>query len=328
MMNGNLYKAKDAKNDEFYTQLSDVEMELSHYERHFKGKIVYCNCDDPSWSAFWEYFHLNFSKLGLKKLISTHYDKDKSTYKMEYTGGCDDDIKVGIKTPLESNGDFRNKECLNLLDECDIVVTNPPFSLFREYVAVLMEHRKKFIIWGNNNVITYKEFFPFLKSGEVWLGYIANQTCVFRLSDDYDKWDERITAERNDGHKYGKCPAISVFTNLDVAKRHKNLVLCKKYISEEYPRYVNYDAIEVSKVSEIPADYDGIMGVPISFLNVYNPNQFEIIGNSLELCSKMSSIARKGEYMQGGVRPYILKANGDYKYKRLYDRLFIRRKTV
>lgn len=276
--NANLHKAKTAKNDEFYTQLTDVSKELMHYKHHFKNKIVLCNCDDPTWSAFWKYFHLNFSVLGLRKLISTHYDKTQPTYKMEYTGGDDNDIEVGVKTPLEGNGDFRNQECLDLLDEADIVVTNPPFSLFREYVAVLMKHKKKFIIWGNNNAITYKEFFPLLKENKVWLGYIANKTCVFRLSDNYTKWDEKITRQMNDGHKYGKCPAISVFTNLDVAKRHEKLVLWKKYTPEEYPKYDNYDAVEVSKVSDIPADYDGAMGVPITFFDKYNPDQFEIVG--------------------------------------------------
>ena len=276
--NANLHKAKNAKNDEFYTQLTDVAKELMHYKHHFKDKTVFCNCDDPTWSAFWKYFHLNFEALGLKKLISTHYDKTEPTYKMEYTGGDDNDIEVGVKTPLEGNGDFRNQECLDLLDEADIVVTNPPFSLFREYVACLMEHKKKFIIWGNNNAITYKEFFPLLKDNEVWLGYIVNQTCIFRLSDDYDKWDEKITSEMNDGHKYGKCPAISVFTNLDIQKRHEKLILWKNYTPEEYPKYDNYDAINVNKVSDIPVDYDGVMGVPITFLGKYNPEQFEILG--------------------------------------------------
>lgn len=252
--NANLHKAKNAKNDEFYTQLTDVSKELMHYKPHFKDKIVLCNCDDPTWSAFWKYFHLNFEALGLKKLISTHYDKTEPTYKMEYTGGDDNDIKVGVKTPLEGNGDFRNKECLDLLDECDIVVTNPMFSLFREYVAILIEHKKKFIIWGNNNAITYKEFFPLLKENKVWLGYIANKTCVFRLADEYTKWDKKITEQMNDGHKYGKCPAISVFTNLDIQKRHEKLILWKNYSPEEYPKYDNYLAWNVNKVSEIPCD--------------------------------------------------------------------------
>ena len=168
--NANLHKAKDAKNDEFYTQLTDVAKELMHYKAHFKDKIVLCNCDDPTWSAFWKYFHLNFAELGLKKLISTHYDREEATYKMEYTGGNDNDIDVGVKTPLEGNGDFRNQECLDLLDECDIVVTNPPFSLFREYVAVLMEHKKKFLILGNMNALTYKEIFPLIRDNQLWYG--------------------------------------------------------------------------------------------------------------------------------------------------------------
>ena len=276
--NANLHKAKDAKNDEFYTQLTDVSKELMHYKQHFKDKIIFCNCDDPTWSAFWKYFHLNFSALGLKKLISTHYDKTEPTYKMEYTGGDDNDIEVGVKTPLEGNGDFRNKECLYLLDECDIVVTNPPFSLFREYVAVLMEHNKKFLIWGNNNAITYKEFFPLLKENKVWLGYIANKTCVFRLSDEYTKWDEKITKQMNDGHKYGKCHAISVFTNLDIQKRHEKIILWKNYTSEEFPDFDNYEGINVNKVTDIPCDYNGIMGVPITYLDKHNPEQFEILG--------------------------------------------------
>lgn len=275
--NTNLHKAKDAKNDEFYTQLTDVSKEMMHYKEHFKDKIVFCNCDDPTWSAFWKYFHLNFAELGLKKLVSTHYDREEATYKMEYTGGDDNDIEVGVKTPLEGNGDFRNQECLDLLDEADIVVTNPPFSLFREYVAVLMEHNKKFLIWGNNNAITYKEFFPLLRDNKVWLGYIVNKTCVFRVGAGY-KFNEKITSQINDGYKYGKVPAISVFTNLDVAKRHEKLILWKNYTPEEYPKYDNYDAINVDKVSEIPCNYDGVMGVPITFLDKYNPEQFGIIG--------------------------------------------------
>lgn len=258
--NANLHKAKDAKNDEFYTQLTDVAKELMHYKAHFKDKIVLCNCDDPTWSAFWKYFHLNFAELGLKKLISTHYDKEEATYKMEYTGGNDNDIEVGVKTPLEGNGDFRNKECLDLLDECDIVVTNPPFSLFREYVAVLMEHEKKFLIIGNKNAITYKEFFPLLKDDEVWIG--CTNVKEFLQPDGSIK-------------KFGN---IGWFTNLDVAKRHEKLILWKNYTPEEYQTYDNYDAINVNKVSEIPVDYDSVMGVPITFMDKYNPEQFEIIG--------------------------------------------------
>lgn len=232
-----------------------------HYKAHFKDQIVLCNCDDPTWSAFWKYFHLNFAELGLKKLISTHYDREEATYKMEYTGGDDNDIEVGVKTPLEGNGDFRNKECLDLLDECDIVVTNPPFSLFREYVAVLMEHQKKFLIIGNKNAITYKEFFPLLKDDEVWIG--CNSPSEFSTPDG-------VTKKLNGLTRW--------FTNLDVAKRHEKLILWKNYTPEEYQTYDNYDAINVNKVSEIPVDYDSVMGVPITFMDKYNPEQFEIIG--------------------------------------------------
>ena len=258
--NANLHKAKNAKNDEFYTQLTDVAKELMHYKHHFKDKIVFCNCDDPTWSAFWKYFHLNFSALGLKKLISTHYDKAEPTYKMEYTGGDDNDIEVGVKTPLEGNGDFRNQECLDLLDEADIVVTNPPFSLAREYLACLVEHGKKFLIVGDMNWITYKEVFPLLKSNSIWLGNCSVKEFV--------QPDGTI---KKFGNKLW-------FTNLDIAKRHEKLILWKHYSSEEYPTYDNYDAINVDKVDQIPCDYDGVMGVPITFLDKYNPEQFEIIG--------------------------------------------------
>ena len=260
MANANLHKAKDAKNDEFYTQLTDVSKELMHYKQHFKDKIVLCNCDDPTWSAFWRYFHLNFSALGLKKLISTHYDKTEPTYKMEYKGGDDNNIEVGVKTPLEGNGDFRNQECLDLLDEADIVVTNPPFSLFREYVTVLMEHEKKFLIIGNKNSISYKEFFPLLKNNEVWIGY--NSPSEFDTPNGLTKKVQ------------GLC---RWFTNLDIQKRHEKLILWKKYTPEEYPKYDNYDAINVNKIADIPVDYNGVMGVPISIMDKYNPEQFEII---------------------------------------------------
>lgn len=258
--NANLHKAKDAKNDEFYTQLTDVSKELMHYKHHFKDKIVFCNCDDPTWSAFWKYFHLNFAELGLKKLISTHYDKNEPTYKMVYEGGDDSDIKVGAKTPLEGNGDFRNQECLELLDEADIVVTNPPFSLFREYVAVLMEHEKKFLIIGSLNAVKYSECFPFIMNNQMWLG--NNNVHDFMQPDGTVK-------------KFGN---INWYTNLDFAKRHEKIILWKEYNDKEYPKYETYDAIEVSKVTNIPVNYSGIMGVPVSFMSKYNPEQFEIVG--------------------------------------------------
>ena len=258
--NTNLHKAKNAKNDEFYTQLTDVAKELMHYKHHFKDKIVFCNCDDPTWSAFWKYFHLNFEALGLKKLISTHYDKTEPTYKMEYTGGDDNDIEVGVKTPLEGNGDFRNKECLDLLDEANIVVTNQPFSLAREYLACLVEHGKKFLIVGDMNWITYKEVFPLLKSNSIWLGNCSVKEFV--------QPDGTI---KKFGNKLW-------FTNLDHEKRHEKLIFWKNYSPEEYPHYDNYDAINVDKVDQIPCDYDGVMGVPITYLDKHNPDQFEILG--------------------------------------------------
>lgn len=268
--NDNLHKAKDAKNDEFYTRIEDVAEELRHYKKHFAGKVVLCNCDDPTWSAFWRYFHLNFAEFGLKKLISTHYDRTEPTYKMEYEGGDDNNVEIGVKTPLEDNGDFRNKECLDLLDECDIVVTNPPFSLARNYVQCLREHNKQFVIIGDLNWITYKEIFPMLKDNEVWLGYSSVKEFV--------QPDGTI---KKFGNKLW-------YTNLDIQKRHERLILWQRYYDddrnplpdaeERYPHYDNYDAINVDKVADIPVDYSGVMGVPITFLDKYNPKEFEILG--------------------------------------------------
>ena len=288
--NANLHKAKDAKNDEFYTQLTDVSKELMHYKQHFKDKTALCNCDDPTLSAFWKYFHLNFSALGLKKLISTHYDKTQPTYKMEYTGGNDNDIEVGVKTSLEGNGDFRNQECLDILDEADIVVTNPPFSLFREYVAVLMEHEKKFLIIGSLNAVKYSECFPFIMNNQMWLG--NNNVHNFMQPDGTVK-------------KFGN---INWYTNLDFAKRHEKIILWKEYNDKEYPKYETYDAIEVSKVTNIPINYNGIMGVPISFMSKYNPEQFEIVGEFNHGSDNIFDLAK----------PII---NG----KELYPRIAIRR---
>ena len=288
--NANLHKAKDVKNDEFYTQLTDVSKELMHYKQNFKDKTVLCNCDDPTLSAFWKYFHLNFSALGLKKLISTHYDKTQPTYKMEYTGGNDNDIEVGVKTSLEGNGDFRNQECLDILDEADIVVTNPPFSLFREYVAVLMEHEKKFLIIGSLNAIKYSECFPFIMNNQMWLG--NNNVHNFMQPDGTVK-------------KFGN---INWYTNLDFAKRHEKIILRKEYNDKEYPKYETYDAIEVSKVTNIPVNYNGIMGIPISFMSKYNPEQFEIVGEFNHGSDNIFDLAK----------PII---NG----KELYPRIAIRR---
>ena len=285
--NSNLGAAKRAKNDEFYTQLTDIEKELRHYRKHFKGATVLCNCDDPFESNFFNFFALNFDRLGLKKLIATCYEGSAvaeyregkaKPYKAVVTtvhdttgdGGVDmEDVRNLFElgenelVELEGDGDFRSEECLALLDEADIVVTNPPFSLFREYVAVLMEHQKKFVIVGNKNAITYKEIFPLLKDDIVWLG--CESPCEFFTP-------EGMTKKVNGLTRW--------FTNLDIKKRHEELILVKKYAGheDEYPKYDNYDAIEVSKVANIPFDYDGVMGVPITFFDRYSPDQFEIVG--------------------------------------------------
>lgn len=309
--NDNLHKAKDAKNDEFYTRIEDVAEELRHYKKHFAGKVVLCNCDDPTWSAFWRYFHLNFAELGLKKLISTHYDHTEPTYKMEYEGGDDNDVEVGVKTSLEGNGDFRSKECLDLLDECDIVVTNPPFSLARAYAQCLREHGKKFVIIGDLNWITYKEIFPMLKDNEIWLGYSSVKEFV--------QPDGTI---KKFGNKLW-------YTNLDIQKRHEKLILWKHFTPEEYPAYLNVDnAINVDSMDNIPFDYYGIIGVPITFLSKYNPDQFEIIGIDKDLRKPMSKIAHPGEYNNSGTALYLPYSGNGFKYKATYRRLFIRRKGV
>lgn len=295
--NANLHNAKAAKNDEFYTLLSDVSAELKHYRQHFKGKVVFCNCDDPTYSAFWKYFHLNFEFLGLKKLISTHYDPERPTYKMEYCGGDDNNTEMGVKTPLEGNGDFRNQECIDILDEADIVCTNCPFSLFREYLAQLIEHDKKFLIIGNKNAITYKEVFPLLKDNKIWLGYESPSEFNTPIG---------LTKKVQ-----GLC---RWFTNLDIAKRAEKIILWKKYTTEEYPQYDNYDAINVNRTSEIPADYSEKMGVPISFLDKYNPEQFEIVG-------AMTTTKVEGDNYG---YPYI---NGKKKYARIIVKQKTKEKT-
>lgn len=324
MENTNLCNARNAKSDEFYTLLKDIADELNHYKGHFRNKIVLCNCDNPESSNFWRYFHLNFAELGLKKLIATFYSTDVPVYKMEYAGCDDDDIKSGVITYLEGNGDFRSEECLDVLDEADIVVTNPPFSLFREYFTTLIEHKKSFLIWGNNNAITYRDVFPLLQSNLVWLGCTVNKTCTFRVGSGYE-YDEKLTNQINDGYKYGKVSAISIFTNLDHDKRYEPFKLSKCYHPSEYPKYDNYDAIEVKRTELIPGDYDGIMGVPITFLGKYNSEQFEIVGfangnfrtNASDELKKLLNYT--GTFKDKGGCPLI---NG----RLVYPRILIRRK--
>ncbi len=290
MANTILNKAKSAKKDEFYTRLEDINSELCHYKEHFRGKTVLCNCDDPRVSNFFTYFAYNFEFLGLKKLITTCYKSqdmdlfsqngcERAVY-LEYEGDKNgnhipDAEEIGVK-PLEGDGDFRSKECIKLLDEADIVVTNPPFSLFREYVAQLIEHGKNFLIIGNQNNVTYKDVFSLISGNRMWLGYKYGD-MAFKVPDSYEPRTTRYWVDES-GQKWRSFGNICWFTNLDIQKRHENLILYKKYNPEEYRNYDNYDAINVNRVSDIPCDYDGVMGVPITFLDKYNPDQFEILG--------------------------------------------------
>ena len=278
--NHNLTSAKRAKNDEFYTQLTDIEKELVHYKDFLQGKIVLCNCDDPRWSNFWKYFHLNFSHIGLKKLIATHYDAEQTTYMLEYEGGNDADIEEGKETPLQQNGDFRSPECIQLLQETDVVITNPPFSLFREYVAQLIEYKKHFIILGNMNAVTYKEIFPLIKTNVLWYGpSISSGDREFGVPDTYPLDASGWRIDEN-GNKYIRVKGVRWFTNIDHDKRHEPLTLFRRYYDDPslYPHYDNYDAINVDKTADIPCDYFEAMGVPITFLDKYCPDQFEILG--------------------------------------------------
>ena len=318
--NANLHTAKNEKNDEFYTRLEDIEKELSHYKAYFKGKTVFCNCDDPYESNFFKYFAMNFNFLGLKKLIATCYDSspvageqlslfpDKRPYKIEITEVTDEngdgatdlaDVEYLLKNKHNTraklqSGDFRSEECTELLKKADIVVTNPPFSLFREYVAQLIEYKKQFVIIGNQNAITYKEIFPLLKENKMWLGNHSGAQS-FLVPQNFERNNTYI----ENGKKYAKFGNICWFTNLDTKKRHEIMPLYKKYSPEEYPQYDNYAAIEVSKVSDIPYDYSGAMGVPITFLDKYNPEQFEIIGSN---CTDNLSIRIIKEYTKLGYR--------------------------
>ena len=336
--NRDLQEAKRAKKDEFYTSLRDIELELRNYRSHFEGKVIYCNCDDPRTSNFFRYFSVNFETLGLKKLITTCYRSqdvdlfgsikpDRALY-IEYTGektGCNVPHAdgIGLKT-LSGDGDFRSAECINLLQQADIVVTNPPFSLFREYIAQLVEYEKQFIIIGNMNAVTYEEVFPHFMNDLIWYGpSIRSGDREFRVPEDYPI---NAVGSRIDeyGNKYVRVKGVRWFTNLNYPNRYKDLSLHKTYNSDLYPVYANFDAIEVGKTMDIPYDYDGLMGVPISFIDKYNPNQFEILGTSRTLSRPMSQIAKKGTFPQGGPRFYI--PNADGTYRRMYERIVIRKR--
>ena len=369
--NSNLNSAKTARKDEFYTQLTDIEKEMRYYRKHFQGKTVLCNCDDPFESNFFKYFALNFNRLGLKKLIATCYysspiagqqlqygcdangqmtfyfedkgveeNKSKRPYKAVVTqvydkkgdGGVDMlDVAELFRSgenelvELDGDGDFRSPECLALLDEADIIVTNPPFSLFREYVSMLVEHQKHFIIIGNQNAISYEETFSLMKNNKMWIGAsIHSGDRAFFVPDDYPLDAAGCGIDEITGRKYIRVKGIRWFTNLDIKQRHEEMILVRHYTPEQYPKYVNYDAIEVAKTSDIPCDYDGEMGVPITFMDKYNPEQFEIIGISRELVRTLSEDVRKnGAYPQIG-RFYL--DVGAEKYKKVYERLVIRNK--
>ena len=350
MANKNLNAAKTAKKDEFYTQMSDIERELQHYWQHFQDKVVLCNCDDPYESNFFKYFALHFNHLGLKKLICTCYngspiqgdelslpfdfeeeEPKKIAHKVVITevkdlngdGAVDlSDVRIllqndkNVLSTLET-GDFRSKECIELLKEADIVVTNPPFSLFREYIAQLMEYEKKFLIIGHQNAITYKEVFPLIKENRIWLGYGFKGGAAHFFSPYED-----IATAGDHREDMIRVSGVNWFTNMEIPKRNEELDLVCRYSPEEYPTYANYDAIEVSKTSDIPYDYSGAMGVPITFLDKYNPEQFEIIGQSLE-CANMTIIKNQLGKLNGGPRFYI-KRNGTLK--RMYERVLIRNK--
>jgi len=372
-MNRSLSAAKAAKQDEFYTQYVDIQTEVEAYLEFdpdtFRGKVVYCNCDDPFESNFFKYFAANFNKLGLKKLVTTSYDGSpiagaQLTF-FEYDEGNGkrqkpkaiavevekvkdvngdgatgiEDVKLFLKrnphtrTRLAGGGDFRSAECIALLKEADIVATNPPFSLFREYVAQLVEHKKRFLIIGPKNAVTYKEIFPLIKDTKLWLGAgFANGNAYFSIPADAGREFAAGVYDASTG--LVKFRNVGWFTNLDHGRRHQELPLMTmadnlKYSKHKeikgkraYDRYANYDAIEVSFTDAIPSDYDGAMGVPISFLDKYNPDQFEILGSSMTLSVPMSKVAKKGSYVQGGPRFYI--DNGDGSYRRMFDRVVIR----
>ena len=336
MANKNLNKAKEAKKDEFYTQLEDINNELRHYREHFHGKTVLCNCDDPRVSNFFKYFAYNFEFLGLKKLIATCYKSqdvnlfsegasEQAVY-LVYEGDKngnnipdDDEIEV---LPLKGDGDFRSAECIEFLKEADIVVTNPPFSLFREYVAQLVKYDKKFLIIGNVNAVTYKEVFPLIMNNRIWFGAsIHSGDRKFLVPDNYELNAAGCGIDES-GRKYIRVKGVRWFTNLDYKERYEDIILYKQYNPDDYPSYINCDAIEVSKTSDIPLDYDGKMGVPITFLDKYNPEQFEILGKSSDIAD-MNEIRKMDNVQGGGPRFYVMK-NG--VPTRMYERILIRRK--
>jgi len=325
-----LSKARKQKKDEFYTQLSDIENELRHYKEHFRGKTVLCNCDDPRVSNFFHYFAFQFEALGLKRLITTCYKNQtpdlfsqhdcERAISLVYDGDKNgnrvpDPEEIGIHE-LQGDGDFRSAECIELLMQADIVVTNPPFSLFREYITQLFAFQKKLLILGNVNAITYKEVFPLIQENKLWLGAsIHSGDREFGVPEDYplESTGHRIDSQ---GRRFIRVKGVRWFTNLDYNERHEELILYKNYNPEDNPRYDNYDAIEVGKTGDIPMDYDGLMGVPITFLDKYNPAQFEIVG-----CSDNGAVPDQYKL------PHFKKHNEPFiNGQKVYKRIFIRRR--
>lgn len=348
MAKRNIDKAKEAKKDEFYTQLDDINKELKHYREHFRGKTVLCNCDDPRISNFFAYFAYNFEFLGLKKLITTCYknqnmdlfsqNKSERAVYLVYEGDkngnhAPDANEIGVM-PLKGDGDFRSKECIELLKEADIVVTNPPFSLFREYVAQLMEYDKEFLIIGNQNALSYKEIFPLIRDNKMWLGAsIHSGDRKFWVPEDYELKAAGCGIDAT-GRKFIRVKGVRWFTNLDYKERHEDLILYKNYTPDLYPKYENYDAINVNKTEDIPCDYEGIMGVPITFMDKYNPDQFEIIGLGIANLGLSIGVQpykpehkkyRKEIQKRGAVDGDLYMMNGD-EVVVPYARILIRRK--
>lgn len=381
--NSNLKDSIKQRQDEFYTQLSLIESELKHYKGHLKDKIILCNCDDPFESNFFKYFAMNFNSLGLKKLIATCYATSpllytqlsfdgeetvvgkevckKKPYKIEITEVTDEnqdgridlsDVEYLLKnrknvlTLLQGDGDFRSPECVELLKQADIVVTNPPFSLFREYMAQLMEYKKSFIVIGNQNAVAYKDFFPLLAENKVWLGYMSGHFW-FAVPDTYEEKATDFKIDK-DGQKWRRMGNICFFTNLDIEKRHEDMTLFRTYAPDIYPTYDNYDAIEVSRTADIPCDYYGVMGVPITFMDKHNPDQFEVVGlsqkcgfgeRSVKLYDDYKEVRQDGTMtgstgkktngnpmISGKPKSNNYYTNGEEFVHSLYSRIFIKRK--
>ncbi len=336
--NKNLHGAKKGKNDEFYTQLSDIEKELRHYKEHFKNKVVFCNCDDPRISNFFHYFSYNFENLGLKKLITTCYknqsrdlfsdNASEQAIWLEYTGDKNGDRvpnpeEIGIHA-LQGDGDFRSQECIELLKQADIIVTNPPFSLFREYIAQLVEYDKKFIVIGHQNAIKYNSIFPLIKENKIWLGYGFSGGASHFINKHYE--DYATATDRKEGMI--RVSGVVWFTNIEIKKRHEDLPLYRTYYDHEseYPKYDNYDAINVDKTKDIPMDYTGAIGVPITFMDKYSPEQFEIIGIFDDKREKLEAfIQGSPTYVDDQHKKYVGPVvNG----KALYTRIIIRNKKL